>query len=242
MKAVIYARVSSTGDRQDTARQVDDLTAYAQRNDIELVHTFEEKASGAKSRKERPVLNECLIYCVSKKIDILLVSELSRLGRNTLDVLTNINFAKEARLNIYFQKESLSIFTADGKPHPFLTMLIAVLSAAAEMERENIQYRLNSGRERYIRNGGKLGRPEGYRKQLKDYERDYPEVFKELRKRDRESYDRIARLTGASKNTVITIARILGLTRDQQPAEPLPDPADIPTADPDTPASQKTEE
>ena len=213
MKAVIYARVSSTGDRQDTARQVDDLTSYARRNEIEIVRTFEEKASGAKTRKDRPVLNECLVYCVGNKIDLLLVSELSRLGRNTLDVLQNINFAKEAKLNIYFQKEGLSIFTPDGKPHPFLTMLIAVLSAAAEMERENIEYRLNSGRNRYVRNGGQVGRKKGSTKKLEDYERDYPNVFKELRRKDRESYDRIALLTKTSKNTVITIARMLGMTR-----------------------------
>ncbi|MBO4382221.1 MAG: recombinase family protein [Alistipes sp.] len=219
--ACIYARVSSTGDRQDTARQVDDLTDYAQRNNIEIIRTFTEKASGAKSRKERPILNECLVYCVSHKIDLLLVSELSRLGRNTIDVLQNINFAKEAQLNIFFQKEGLSIFTNDGKPHPFLTMLIAVLSAAAEMERENISYRLQSGRDRYIRNGGKMGRKEGYRKTIKDYERDYPAVFKELRRKDRESYDRISKITGASKNTIITIARLLGLTRDQQEPEPI---------------------
>lgn len=216
MKAVIYARVSSTGDRQDTARQVDDLTSYARRSEIEIVRTFEEKASGAKTRKDRPVLNECLVYCVGNKIDVLLVSELSRLGRNTLDVLQNINFAKEAKLNIYFQKEGLSIFTPDGKPHPFLTMLIAVLSAAAEMERENIEYRLNSGRNRYVRNGGQVGRKKGSTKKLEDYERDYPNVFKELRRKDRESYDRIALLTKTSKNTVITIARMLGLTRDKQ--------------------------
>ena len=77
------------------------------------------------------------------------------------------------------------------------------------MERENIKYRLNSGREKYIRDGGKLGRKEGYRKQPDDYERDYPEVFKELRRRDRLSYDRIARICKVSKNTVITCARLL---------------------------------
>ena len=48
--ATIYARVSSTGDRQDTARQVEDLTAYAQRNELEVVKVFTEKLSGLKKR------------------------------------------------------------------------------------------------------------------------------------------------------------------------------------------------
>jgi DNA invertase Pin-like site-specific DNA recombinase len=207
--ATIYARVSSTGDRQDTARQVEDLTAYANRNDLQLAKVFEEKASGAKSRKERPVLDQCLKYCVTNHVNILLVSELSRLGRNTDDVLQNVIFCKESGLNVYFQKEQFSIFTEDGKPHPFLMIFISILGTIAEMERENIHYRLQSGREKYIRDGGKLGRKEGYRKQPEDYERDYPEVFKHLRKRDRLSYDNIAKLCDVSKHTVITCAKLL---------------------------------
>lgn len=209
MKAAIYARVSSTGDRQDTARQVEDLTAYASRNGLEVVKTFTEKASGAKGRKERPVLDDCLKFCVAQHIDILLLNELSRLGRNADDVLKNVIFAKEAGLNVYFQKEQLSIFTPEGKPHPFLNIFISVLGTMAEMERENIHFRLQSGREKYIRDGGKLGRHEGYRKQPEDYEKDYPEVFKELRRKDRLSYDRIARLCNVSKNTVITCAKLI---------------------------------
>ena len=217
--ATIYARVSSTGDRQDTARQVEDLTAYAQRNDIELVRTYTEKASGAKSRQERPILNECLLYCVAQHIDILLISELSRLGRNVDDILQNVIFCKNAHLNIYFQKEGLTLFQPDGKENPYLTVIIAVLGTCASIERENIKFRLNSGREKYIRDGGKLGRREGYRKSEEEYRRDYPEVFKHLRKKDRLSYDNIAKLCDCSKRTVITCAEFLGLTKSQQPAE-----------------------
>ena len=215
--ATIYARVSSTGDRQDTARQVEDLTAYAQRNELEVVKVFTEKASGAKSRQERPILNECLLYCVAQHIDILLISELSRLGRNVDDILQNVIFCKNAHLNIYFQKEGLTLFQPDGKENPYLTVIIAVLGTCASIERENIKFRLNSGREKYIRDGGKLGR-EGYRKSPDEYRRDYPEVFKHLRKKDRLSYDNIAKLCDCSKRTVITIAEILGLTKSQQTA------------------------
>ena len=214
--AVIYARVSSTGDRQDTARQVDDLTTYARNNGLSLVRTYTEKASGRKKRSDRPVLNECLLYCIAQRVDTLLVSELSRLGRNAADVLNNVNACKEAGVNIYFQKEQMFIFLPDGKPHPFLTMLVAVLGAMAEMEADNIRYRLKSGRDKYVRDGGKLGRPEGTRKTVAEYERDYPQVIKELRRTPRESYDRIAKLTGTSKRTVVTIANILGLTRSSQ--------------------------
>ena len=82
MKAVIYSRVSSTNDRQSTERQVVDLTSYAQQNSITIEKVYEEHVSGAKKNMDRPVLCDCLVYCQKKHIDILLISELSRLGRN----------------------------------------------------------------------------------------------------------------------------------------------------------------
>lgn len=182
MNAVIYARVSSVGDRQDTTRQIRDLEKYALDNSIDIVKSFEEHISGAKKTKDRPVLTECLQYCISNDIDILLISELSRLGRNVDDVLANVQLCKEHHLNVYFQKEQLSIFNADGKEHPFLTIFIAVLGTCAQMERENIRYRLNSGKEKYIAEGGKVGRKEGYRKPDEKLREEYAGVIKQLKK------------------------------------------------------------
>ena len=64
-RAVIYARVSSSAesDRQNTQRQVTDLTNFASKNDIQVVKTFEEYISGAKKLEERAVLTECLVVC-----------------------------------------------------------------------------------------------------------------------------------------------------------------------------------
>lgn len=182
MKAVIYARVSSVGDRQDTSRQIRDLDKYASDNSIDIVKTFEEHISGAKKTKDRPVLNECLQYCINNNVDILLISELSRLGRNVDDVLANVQLCKKHHLNVYFQKEQLSIFNADGKEHPFLTIFVAVLGTCAEMERENIRYRLNSGKEKFIAEGGKVGRKEGYRKPDEKLREEYAGVIKQLKK------------------------------------------------------------
>lgn len=57
---VIYARVSSIGERQDTERQVHDLRNYATGSGLDVVRVFEEKASGAKT--DRPVLADCLEF------------------------------------------------------------------------------------------------------------------------------------------------------------------------------------
>ena len=174
--AVIYARVSSVGERQDTSRQIRDLEILAKEKSLKVVKSYEEHISGAKKTQERPILTECLQYSV------LLLSELSRLGRNVDDVLSNVKLCKENHLNVYFQKEQLSIFNADGKEHPFLTIFIAVLGTCAEMERENIKFRLNSGKAQFIAKGGKVGRKEGYKKSDEKFQEEYAAVIKQLRK------------------------------------------------------------
>ena len=180
--AVIYSRVSSQGDRQDTARQVRDLELLAKQRNMKVAKIYEEHISGAKKTQERPILRECLEYCFTNNVEILLISELSRLGRNVDDVLANVQLCKEHHLNVYFQKEQLSIFNDDGKEHPFLTIFIAVLGTCAEMERDNIKFRLNSGKAQYMAKGGKVGRKEGYRKSDEELQEQYAGVIKQLRK------------------------------------------------------------
>lgn len=113
---------------------------------------------------------------------ILLISELSRLGRNVDEVLKNVMLCKERGLNVYFQKENLSIFDEQGKEHSFLTIFIAILGTVAQMERDNIKFRLDSGREMYKRSGGKLGRKSGYRKSKEQKQEQYAGVIKLLKK------------------------------------------------------------
>lgn len=180
--AVIYSRVSSQGYRQDTARQVRDLELLAKQRNLSVAKIYEEHISGAKKTQERPILRECLEYCFTNDVEILLISELSRLGRNVDDVLANVRLCKEKHLNVYFQKEQLSIFNDDGKEHPFLTIFIAVLGTCAEMERDNIKFRLNSGKAQYMAKGGKVGRKEGYRKSDEELQEQYSGVIKQLRK------------------------------------------------------------
>ena len=179
--AVIYARVSSVGDRQNTARQVEDLMKYAEVNGCEVVKTFEEHISGATKNEERAVLCECLNFCITNKIDTLLISELSRLGRNVDEVLANVKLCKDNHLNIYFQKENLSLFNPDGSKNPFLTIFISVLGTCAELERDSIKFRLQSGLRRYRENNGVMGRKVGSTKSKEKKQEEYAKVIKLLK-------------------------------------------------------------
>ena len=179
--AVIYARVSSTGERQSTSRQVADLTDYANRNGLEVVGVYEEHISGAKRNEERAVLTECIDYAVTNAVDVVLYSELSRCGRAVWEVLDTIRTLKDNDINAYFQKEGLSLFGTDGKENPYLAVMVSVLGVCAQMERENITYRLNSGRAKYIADGGKLGRKIGSVKTKERKQEEYSKVIRSLR-------------------------------------------------------------
>lgn len=140
--SVIYARASSTSERQSTSRQVDDLT-----NDVEVV----------------------------------LFSKLSRCGRTVWKVLDTIRTLKDNGINAYFHKEGLSLFSADGKENPYLAVMVSVLGVCAQLERENITYRLNSGRAKYIADGGKLGRKVGSIKSKERKQEEYSKVILSLK-------------------------------------------------------------
>ena len=179
--AVIYARVSSTGERQSTSRQVADLTNYASINGLKVVEVYEEHISGAKRNEERAVLTECIDYAVTNGVEVVLFSELSRCGRAVWEVLDTIRTLKDNGINAYFQKEGLSLFSADGKENPYLAVMVSVLGVCAQIERENITYRLNSGRVKYIADGGKLGRKVGSVKTKERKQEEYSKVIRSLR-------------------------------------------------------------
>ena len=216
IRAAIYARVSSTGDRQSTERQVIDLTDYANKNGMTVCHTFEEHISGAKRNEERAVLTECIEYAISNQVDVVLFSELSRCGRAVWEVLDTIRTLKDNGINAYFQKEGLSLFQEDGQENVYLAVMLSVLCVCSQMERENIHYRLQSGRKVYIDKNlaatGKsgLGRKVGYRKPAAKKMEEYKEVLKLLRA----GYPirKVAKLTDTSESTVKRLKREFGIS------------------------------
>lgn len=182
MKAIIYSRVSSIGDRQNTERQISDLNKYAVNNGIEVVKVFSEKISGAKRNAERITLNDALTFAKNNGIDVILFSELSRLGRNVLEIQEVVKWFSDNKVNAYFQKENLTILNENGDVAPMTTMLVTCLGMVAEIERENIKYRLNSGRELAKEKGVKMGRKTGTTEDLNDKEKKYPNAFRLIRK------------------------------------------------------------
>ena len=209
MNAVIYARVSSVGDRQNTERQISDLSEYAAFQKLQISQIYEEKISGAKKNRERPVLIEAIEYCKENKVSFLLVSELSRLGRNAFEVLATVKDLIDSGINLYLQKEQLTLLDGDGKPTLFAPIMIATLSTCAQLERENIKFRLNSGRKLYIEHGGKLGRKVGSIKTIEQKKEQYKDIISYLKRGY--SVRTIAKLTNKGASTVQRIKKEFSL-------------------------------
>lgn len=205
--AVIYARVSSLTDRQTTERQVADLMKYVSINEMHLVDVFEEKMSGA--QENRPVLENCIDFCISNQIDTLCVSEISRLGRSTKIVVNTLDSLTKAGVNVYIQNLSLSTLNEDGQPNAIGKMVLTLLSSFAEIERDNIRYRLNSGRELAKMKGVKMGRKIGSVKSKEKKVEEYSDVIKKLKKGN--SVRNTAKLCDVSISTVQRIKKEFGL-------------------------------
>lgn len=199
-QAVIYARVSSVGDRQSTDRQVLDLQEYAKSAKLDLVNTFEEHISGAKKNQDRPVLTQAIDFCKENGVDMLLCSELSRVGRSSFEVLATVKDLIDHKINLYLQKEKFTLLDDEGKPSMLAPIIISVLSTCAQLERDNIQFRLNSGLKRYIERGGVIGRPKGSGKTHEEKREQYKEMLAYLKK----GYSQriVARLSNVSLSTV----------------------------------------
>lgn len=217
IKAIIYARVSSSGSleyRQNTDRQVKDLTEYATYKNYELVEVYTEHISGAKKNSDRVELIKAIEHCKTLVKEngtkvILLVSELSRVGRNAFEVLETIKSLVDNQINLYLQKEQMTLLDENGKPSLFAPIMLATLSTCAQLERENITFRLNSGRRVYIENGGKLGRPKGSFKSDDQKLEEYKVVITLLRKnytiRD------TAKLSGKSVSSVQRVKKLVNI-------------------------------
>ncbi|MBX9937641.1 MAG: recombinase family protein [Candidatus Obscuribacterales bacterium] len=152
-RAVIYARVST--DDQDCARQVADLTAWAKRAGYCLVCApYIETASGMKTaRKARA---EIIAQAQRRQIDTVLVTELSRWGRSTIDLLDTIEQLASYGVSL----EALNGMTFDLKS-AHSRLILRLLAGLSEFERDLIAERTKSGLAHARSKGVKLGRPQG---------------------------------------------------------------------------------
>ena len=192
-RAVLYCRVS-TAD-QSCERQERDLAAFARRAGYELVGIYKETASGV--RLDRAERRKVMALAQRREIDAVLVTELSRWGRSTTDLLATLKELEARRVSLVaLNGMTFDLVTPHGR------MMATVLAGIAEFERELIQERIRSGIAAAKARGKRLGRQPGQRPKS---DRLAPKVLALITQG--RSYRLVGREVGLSKNTVADIVK-----------------------------------
>ena len=205
-KVVIFARVSSTNGAQDYERQINDLRTLASANNWVVEAIFAEKVSGAKKNIERIELMNMISYINSHNINKVLITELSRLGRDTLQVLQTIEILNQNRVSVFIQNYNIETLTPEGEINPMSQFLITILAEVARMERKTIRERVASGYQNFLNNGGKVGRKMGYTKSDEAMREEYGEEIRLLKRGY--SLRNTSKLTGTSINTLRKLTKL----------------------------------
>ena len=201
MNVVLLCRVST--NHQDYNRQINELTEYCSRQSWNIEKVFANKISGAKKLEERTEIIEMISYVRAHDIDKVVVLEISRPGRNTLEALKVIQMLNEEGICLYVKNYNLETII-NGKINPVASLICTILLEIASMERLTIAERMTSGRNQYIarcrETGKKMGRPATYRKSTDAYKEQYTKELGLIRKGV--SLRNIEKLTGTSMKTL----------------------------------------
>lgn len=202
MRVVIYCRVST--EHQELDRQVNELTLFAERMGYELLGTYKEVVSG--SENKRVERDKVLKLIKKKELDAVLITELSRWGRSTKDLVETVELMKS---------RNVSLITTSGHEFNITTptgnLLFQLMAVLAEFERKLIGERVKSGMAEKKRKGGAISRPVGGRnKRINKNIKDICQLYK-----DGVPILRISERLNISRPTIINVLKKEGIYRNR---------------------------
>ena len=201
-----YNRVSTlqqSGDRFALDKEKYDIVLF-------------DKVSGPVPLKERPKAKELLELVRKKEVFEIAVEDFSRLGRNTGDVISTLEWFDEYEINIVIRNLGLQN-RQNSQKNPIWRMISSVMSSIYELERENILERTSMGRQAYVQKGGLLGRPKGSNESEKQFlnKAQTQSIVNLLNKK--RTVREISAITKCSRKTILKAKRIgtkYGLIKD----------------------------
>lgn len=204
MEAIIYSRVSSLS--QDFERQLINLKIVAHEKGWHVKRTFQEKISGTVKSGSRNEFKMLLEYIDKTPVQVIMTSEISRIGRRVVDVLNFVELLHEKGIALYIQQFNL-LTVENGKENPVAKMLLQMLSIGAEMENSQRKIRQLEGIQLAKIKGVYNGRVNGAKSNPSVLMNKYQNILALLDKSEL-SVRRIAGITGHSVNTVRKIRQL----------------------------------
>lgn len=202
-KAIIISRCSTNESKQDVTRQSEQLTSsYGQQ--YQIVKEFTYYKSGTKNDE---VNTEILDFAIANDVKHIIALEISRISRKISSFALFLERCNDNKINIIIDNFKLHTLLPTGEKNAMVQTMLSIASTFASMELSLIQERLNSGRAKYIRDGGKLGRKEGSTKDDKKLISEHSDVVKYLRQG--QSIRNTMKLTGKSSGTVQKVKKLI---------------------------------
>ncbi len=203
-RACLFIRVST--DKQDYQRQILELTDFCTLKHLTITQTIATKITGTKTYQDREDLQELFKGAAAKKFDKVIVSEVSRIGRNAKDIRHTIDYLHSRKIAVLFRNlgglESLD----DRGNESFVTnIIIAIYSELAQEEKRILSERIKSGLVNARHKGKQIGRPQGKESNQVLIKR-YPRLAADLKKGL--SLSQCQKLHSVSRNTAIKVRRL----------------------------------
>lgn len=156
MRAIIYSRVSTSSQSND--RQINELQSVS---GFEVIKVFQESISGfTKSIDQRAELNKAIEFARKNEVEVIMVHEISRLGRRTKEVLDLIDRLKSKGIKVYIMNLGITI-NGGGLQDSLNQLILTLMSDLARMESEQLSFRIKSGIKERKKKGLTTGRQIG---------------------------------------------------------------------------------
>ena len=195
---VILVRVSTV--KQETDRQVSELTAYAEAKGYEVVETCRETISGNSDRGARDGLRKAEALALAGKVNKVLVHEISRVSRRNSITHRFVETLEDCNVSLYWHAQGIETLLPNGKRNPAAGIMLALLAEMARNETETLRERIKSGLVEARRKGVTLGRPKGTAMEPKAFRQKHLAILRQLKAG--QSIRNAAKITGKGISTV----------------------------------------
>jgi DNA invertase Pin-like site-specific DNA recombinase len=184
-KVCLLLRVSTTA--QDYEYQYNTLKELCDKKGWSIEAVFANKISGAKKNEEREEIKSLLGFVQNNQVDRVVATEISRIGRDTLEALKTIEVLNEHKVNLYLAKYNIETLNPNGEVNPIAKLILTICLEISSYERNLLRYRMKVGYEDYLKRRKedktlKLGRSSEYRKSEEQYRQQYSKELSLLRK------------------------------------------------------------